>query len=167
VVCPRKAIKTKKEKVGESFVSKVSNNFWLVTGQSKPGVTESGPIVVEVKKRAIELGKKEKADVLILDTAPGTHCSVIQALLGCDKAYAVTEPTPLGSHDLSLILELLKKIEVPAEIVLNKADAGKRELIENVAKKFDVEISIEIPYSEKLMRAYCDKDLKNVVDLIK
>jgi MinD superfamily P-loop ATPase len=166
LVCPQKAIKTKKEKAGESFVNKVNENLWMVTGKCKAGISETGPIVIEVKKRAMKLAEKEKADVLILDTAPGTHCSVIQALLGCDKAYAVTEPTPLGAHDLNLILELLQKIKVPAEIVLNKADVGKRELIEKIAKKLDVKITTEIPYSEELVKAYCEKDLESMVDLI-
>jgi len=166
LVCPQKAISTKKEKAGESFVSKVNDNLWLVTGRSKAGISETGPIVIEVKKRAIELAKKEKADILILDTAPGTHCSVIQALLGSDKAYAVTEPTPLGAHDLSLILELLQKIKVPSEIVLNKADVGRRELIEDISKKFKIRITTEIPYSEELVKAYCERDLQRVVDLI-
>lgn len=166
LVCPQKAIKTKKEKAGESFVNKVNENLWLVTGKCKAGISETGPIVIEVKKRAMQLAEKEKVDVLILDTAPGTHCSVIQALLGCDKAYAVTEPTPLGAHDLNLILELLQKIKVPAEIVLNKADVGKRELIEKIGKKFKTDISIEIPYSEELVKAYCEKDLESMVDLI-
>lgn len=166
VVCPQKAITAKKEKAGESFVSKVDDNLWLVTGRSKAGISETGPIVIEVKRRAAALAKEEAADTLIFDTAPGTHCSVIQALLGVDKAYAVTEPTPLGAHDLSLILELLKKIGAPAEIVLNKSDVGRRQLIEDIAERFGVEISVEIPYSEKLFKAYCEKDLVRVVDLI-
>jgi MinD superfamily P-loop ATPase len=166
VVCPQKAIEMKKEKAGESFVNKVNENSWLVTGRSKAGISETGPIVIEVKKRAMKLAEKEKADVLILDTAPGTHCSVIQALLGCDKAYAVTEPTPLGAHDLSLILDLLKKIGVPAEIVLNKSDVGRRDLIEKIGKKFGVDISKEIPYSEDLVKAYCEKNLEKVVGLV-
>ena len=166
MVCPNKAIKTKKESIGEIFVNRIKN-FWLVTGKSKAGVSETGPIVAEVKKYAIKLAKKEGADFLIIDTAPGTHCSVIQALLGCDKAYAVTEPTPLGAHDLSLILKLLEKIKVSTEIVLNKADIGNREIIERIAKKFDVKISVEIPYSEELIKAYCEKDLEKMVKLVK
>lgn len=166
IVCPTKAIKTKKEKAGESFVNKVNENFWLVTGRSKPGITETGPIVFEVKERAIKFAKNKKVDYIIFDTAPGTHCSVIQALLDVDKAYAVTEPTPLGAHDLSLILELLQKLKVPSEIVLNKADVGNRKEIEKIASKFKTNISIEIPYSEELVKAYCEKDLKRMVKLI-
>jgi len=166
IVCSKKAIKTKTKKSGESFMNKINDNFWLVTGKSKAGITETGPIVSEVKNRAIKFAENKKVDYIIFDTAPGMHCSVIQALLDVDKAYAVTEPTPLGAHDLSLILELLKKIKVPAEIVLNKADVGNRKLIENITKKFLTKISMEIPYSEELIKAYCEKDLERVVGLI-
>lgn len=166
LVCPKKAIKTKKEKVGESFVNKVNDNFWLITGRSKTGVIETGPIVFEVKERAIKFAEEKKVDYIIFDTAPGTHCSVIQALMDVDKAYAVTEPTPLGAHDLSLILKLLQRLKIPSDIVLNKADVGDRKLIEEIGKKFKTKISIEIPYSEELVKAYCEKDLRRVVKLI-
>ncbi|MDI6826728.1 MAG: 4Fe-4S binding protein [Candidatus Aenigmarchaeota archaeon] len=76
IVCPNKAIKTKQEKSGESFINRVNDNFWLITGRSKPGITETGPIVSEVKERAIEFAEDRKADYIIFDTAPGTHCSV-------------------------------------------------------------------------------------------
>jgi len=166
IVCPNKAIKTKRKKAGESFFNKVNDNFWLITGRSKAGVSETGPIVREVKNRAIEFAENNKIDCLILDTAPGTHCSVIQALLDVDKAYAVTEPTPLGAHDLALILELTEKLKIPSEIVLNKFDVGNKKEIENIAKQFNTKISVEIPYSEELVRAYCEKDLNRVVNLI-
>jgi MinD superfamily P-loop ATPase len=166
IVCPNKAIKTKKEVAGESFVNKVNDNFWFLTGRSKPGISESGPIVRQVKDRAIKFAQDNKADYLLIDTSPGSHCNVIQALLGCDKAYAVTEPTPLGAHDLGLILELTRKLKIPSEIVLNKADVGNRKEIKNIAEKFGVEISIEIPYSEELIKAYCNKQLEKMVNLI-
>ncbi len=166
LVCPFKAIKIKKEVCGEIFLNKINENFWLVTGRSKAGVSETGPIVREVKKRAVQVAKEKKAEYLIIDTSPGAHCNVIQALLGAEKAYAVTEPTPLGAHDLSLILELLQKLEIPSEIVLNKCNVGNKKEIEKIAKKFGVKISIEIPYSEELLKAYCEKKLEKMVKLI-
>ena len=162
ITCPNNAIKRKKVIAGESFINKVKENFWLITGKSKIGIAETGPIVREVKKRAIDFAEKINADYLIIDTSPGVHCNVIQALLNCNKVYAVTEPTPLGAYDLEVILELLKKLKIPAEIVLNKADVGNREKIEEIAKKFETKISIEIPYSEELVKAYCNKELEKV-----
>ena len=164
--CSNKAIRIKKKIAGESFVNKINDNFWLITGRSKVGISETGPIVREVKGKVIKFAKEKNADYLIIDTAPGTHCSVIQALLNCDKIYAITEPTPLGSHDLSLILELSRRLKIPTEIVLNKSDVGSKKRTEEIAKKFNTKISVEIPYSEKLVKAYCEKDLGRVVDLL-
>ena len=166
IVCPSKAINVKEEVVGESFTNKVNDNFWLITGRSKVGVSETGPIVRAVRERAMKFAEDVNADYVLIDTSPGTHCNVIQALLGCEKAYVVTEPTPLGAHDLNLILKLTQKLKIPSEIVLNKADIGNRKLIEKIAKKFKVKISIEIPYSEELVRAYCEKDLERMAGLV-
>lgn len=166
LTCPFGAIKPKKKVSGEYFINRISKNFWLITGKAKAGVSETGPIVREVKEKAIEFAKKNHADYLIIDTAPGMHCNVIQALLNVDKAYAVTEPTPLGAHDLSLILQLAEKLKIPVEIVLNKSNVGSKEKIEEIAKKFRTKISVEIPYSEELIKAYCEKKLDRMVDAI-
>ena len=166
IVCPQNAIERRKKIVGRSFEMKINDNLWLLTGMSEPGVSETGPVVKEVRRRAIKLAEKIDADILIIDTAPGTHCNVIQALLGCEKAYVVTEPTPLGSHDAALILELLKIMKVTCEIVLNKADVGDPSLIMKIAEEHAVPVNIRIPYSERLIRAYSEGRLDKVVDLI-
>lgn len=166
IICPNDAIKPEEELAGESFVNKVNKNLWLVTGRSKPGISETGPIVREVKRRAMKLMEELGGDHLIVDTSPGTHCNVIQALLKCGKAYVVTEPTPLGSHDASLILKLLQTMEIPSEIVLNKADVGDRKQIEKIASKFGVSITIQIRYSDELVKAYSQGNLEGMVGLI-
>ncbi|OYT46408.1 4Fe-4S dicluster domain-containing protein [Candidatus Bathyarchaeota archaeon] len=165
-VCPQKAIEREKKPVGEIFETRVDRNLWLITGMSKPGISETGPVVRDVKKRALELAEDVGVDILIVDTAPGTHCNVIQALLGCDKAYVVTEPTPLGAHDASLILELLKIMGISSEIVLNKADVGKESVIEEIAESYGVRITVKIPYSEELVRAYSEGRLGRMVNLL-
>lgn len=153
--CPQKAIGTKKKETGKIFVNKINNNFTLITGEAKPALEETGPVVFKVKEYAIALAKKQKADVILFDTAAGTHCPVITALLDCNFAYAVTEPTPMGAYDLKLILELLKKLKVPAKIILNQADLGKKERVIQALKKFQIKkITEEIPYSKRLVEAY-------------
>jgi len=166
IVCPQNAIGTKKKIVGKTFEMKINDNLWLLTGMSEPGIVETGPVVKEVKKRALELAERIDAEVLIVDTAPGTHCNVIQALLGCERAYIVTEPTPLGAHDAALILDLLKMMEIPSEIVLNKADVGDPNVIKGIAEEYGVQVTIKIPYSERLIRAYSEGKLDRMVDLI-
>ena len=166
IACPENAIGTKEEIIGKTFETKITDNLWLFTGMSEPGIKETGPVVKETKKRALKLAEKIEAEILIVDTAPGTHCNVIQALLGCERAYIVTEPTPLGAHDAALISELLSIMKIPSEIVLNKADVGDQRTIKKIAEEHNIPITIKIPYSERLIRAYSEGRLDKVVNLI-
>lgn len=168
IVCPFGAIKPEKDKIGKVYLNKFQvsrfkiQEFHLVTGVAKAGLEETGPVVAEVKKFALKLAKKIKADVILFDTAPGTHCPVISALLDCDLAYAVTEPTPMGAYDLNLILDLSKKLKIPTKIILNQADLGKKQKVEKIAKKYKIKIDKEIPYSKKIVEAYSKGKLLDI-----
>ena len=161
IVCPYGAIEPQKEETGKIFANRAKDNFWLITGSAKPGLEETGPVVTEVKKFALKFAEKVKADYILFDTAPGTHCPVISALMDCDLAYAVTEPTPMGAYDLNLILDLCKKLRVPAKVILNQADLGDKRKIYPLAKKFGVKVEKEILYSKKLVEAYSKGRLLN------
>jgi len=180
IVCPFGAIKPKKEEVGKIYLNKIPNSkfqipnksqnskfkiqkFYLITGVAKAGLEETGPIVLQTKKFALNFAKKIKADIILFDTAAGTHCPVISALMDCDLAYVVTEPTPMGAHDLNLILDLCKKLKVKAKIILNQADLGNKKRIERIAKKFKIKIEKEIPYSKKIVEAYSKGQLLNFI----
>jgi MinD superfamily P-loop ATPase len=116
------------------------------------GYEEASPIVHATRKFA---GKNEKDyDYIIIDTAAGTHCNAISALIGTDIAFAVTEPTPLGSHDLELILRLLKVLKVPSQRVLNRSDIGKTDLVEEVSRSTGSPIIASVPYSREFLESY-------------
>ena len=121
---------------------------------AKSGLEETGPVVLKTKKFALAFAKEIKAEYVLFDTAAGTHCPVISALMGCDKAYCVTEPTPMGAYDLNLILDLCQKLEIPARIILNQADLGDKKRIQKVAQTFKMKIEKEIPYSEEIVKNY-------------
>ncbi len=152
--CPFGAIKPQKEEVGQIFINRIKNNFWLITGQAKSGLEETGPAVAQTKKFALTVAQQKKIDVVLFDTAAGTHCPVINALLDVDFAYAVTEPTPMGAYDLNLILDLCKKLKIKTKIILNQADLGDKTKIQKIAKQFKITIEKEIPYSKKIVEAY-------------
>jgi MinD superfamily P-loop ATPase len=118
-------------------------------------------VVTEVKNFALKFAEKKKVDYILFDTAAGTHCPVISALLDCDLAYCVTEPTPMGEHDLNLILDLCQKLKVPVKIILNQANLGDKRKIEKIVKKYKIGIEKEIPYSKKLVEAYSKGQLLN------
>ena len=157
-VCPNKAIKFWKKEIGKVYLDKVFN-FWLITGVANSSLEESAPVVKEAKNFALDFANKinnsSKTDTYILfDTAAGTHCPVINALLDVDFAYAITEPTAVGAYDLDLILNLCKKIKIPAKVILNKANLGDKNLIIKILKKHKIKIEKEILYSEELAKKY-------------
>jgi len=161
-ICPHGAIDIEKKLIGQVFKNQVGENFWLVTGQSVGVVDETGPIVTQLRKYIDNLVEKIKPDYILLDTAVGLHCGVIRALLNINLAYAVTEPTPLGAHDLKLILDLLKILQVPGKIVINQADLGNIDLIKKISQKTKTDIAHQINYSKNLVQNYAQGKLNQV-----
>lgn len=146
IACPTGAISEGKRTRG--YVYRGKGEVELVSGEIVPGVEEGSPVVTAVK------GLEGKQDFVVRDTAAGTHCTVIAALLGADLALAVTEPTPLGAHDLELILQLTDKLKVPCKVVLNKAGVGKDSLIDDVLAGRGGEVVARLPYSKDIVRSY-------------
>jgi len=66
----------------------------------------------------------------------------------------VTEPTPLGAHDLELMLKLLKILKLPTKIVLNQYGLGKNHFIEKIARENNIDIKYKIPHSKKVVDFY-------------
>ncbi len=151
LACPTKAISKDKQIIGQIYSGK-NYNINYTGGEMRPGYEEASPIVNALKKFSFQ--KQENYDYILIDTAAGTHCSVISALLGCDLALAVTEPTPLGAADLKLILKLCKKLKVPAVIVLNRADIGDKTLIQEAAEEYNTKIIAEVPYKKEILESY-------------
>ncbi len=168
--CPENAISKDKKKVGSIYHGKKENiNF--VSGELEPN-QPSSEFVVSAINNFVKL-KQDRYDFVVVDTAAGTHCDVISALENCDFAFAVTEPTPLGEHDLKLILQLLKILKIPCFIILNKADVGDKNLIEKTAKKFKTKIIAEIPYKKSILDAYSkgepikDNEIKQIAGFLR
>ncbi len=159
-VCPHQAITSKSQETGEIFRNELSENLTLITGQAKTSVIETASIVRQTKDCAIEIAKKENFGLIIFDTAAGTHCPVVVALLGVDIAVAVTEPTPMGAHDLDLILQLLQKLKIEFKTFLNQSDLGNQDSITTVLKKFGQKTwDGEMLYSKELAKAYAQSVL--------
>ena len=150
IVCPTGAIGKEKKKIGTILKGR-GYGIDLITGEMEIGYEEASPIVHATRKFAEKSGKY---DYIIIDTAAGTHCNAISALIGTDVAFAVTEPTPLGSHDLALMLDLLKVLKIPSNIVLNRADIGKASFVERVSMESGSPIIASIPYSKAFLEAY-------------
>jgi len=149
--CPADAITWGKKEIGRIY-SGLNHDIDLLSGELKINEPVS-EFIVNSLKGIIET-KKKNYDYIIIDTAAGTHCPVIAALEICDTVFAVTEPTPLGCHDLELILQLLKQLGTNPNIILNRSDIGDKGIIVELAKAYDFPIIAEIPYSKEIVDDY-------------
>jgi MinD superfamily P-loop ATPase len=91
--------------------------------------------------------------IVILDAPPGTSCPVVTTIEGSDFCLLVTEPTPFGLHDLSLAVELVQKLEIPAGVVVNRADIGDDKVDAYCAKK-GLPVLMRLPYDQEVAINY-------------
>ncbi|RLF65666.1 MAG: cobalamin biosynthesis protein CobQ [Thermoplasmata archaeon] len=153
--CPEEGAMIKRRRIiGHTYVSTPMRNLTLVTGKLVEGEERAYPVILSAKDRAISEYKSTNARFLIVDTSAGTSNSVAASLKGCEFAIAVTEPTPLGAHDLDLILTLLERLSIRRYVIVNRSGIGPEDDINKIAREHDAEIIGKIPYSEKVIESY-------------
>lgn len=166
LVCPSNAIFWQNKEIGKLFVAKL-NNLDLLSGNLKTNQPVSEFVVNSLNEEIEKI--RNRYDFIIVDTAAGTHCPVIAAFELADKVIAVTEPTPLGAHDLNIILDLLKIINLKCSLIVNRSDLGDIQLIKNLALKFNSKIIFEIPYSKEIANSYSKGfpvKIDNILDVV-
>lgn len=145
--CPATAIKESSKVLGEIFFAE-KDNIKLVGGRLKPGEARSPLVVEALMKYVVEEARNH--DVVVVDCAPGVGSVVTRVLKKANFAIVVTEPTPLGINTLKLSTALLKKLNIPYFVVLNRANIS-REFHEQILKEHNV--VVEIPYDNSLIEA--------------
>jgi MinD superfamily P-loop ATPase len=80
---------------------------------------------------------------------------VITAVKGSDFCVLVTEPTPFGLNDLILAVEVLRKLQVPFGVVINRSDIGDGK-VEDFCRKENARILMKIPFSRKIAVSYSE-----------
>jgi len=162
IVCPENAIKLKKIENATISVGK-AYGFGIVSGQLKMGESGSGRIVMEVKRKAREIARKENAELILVDSAAGIGCPVIASVNGSDYVIAVTEPTPSALSDLKRSLRIVEHFNIACGIVINKHDLNKEfsNKIKRFANKNKIPILGKIPYNKEFVKALVN--LKPVV----
>ncbi len=145
-VCPEEAITEGQREVGvvESG-SRGSMPFEM--GRMRIGEPAAPPLIRSVRD------KIEKGGNAIIDAPPGTSCPVIAAIEGTDFIVLVTEPTPFGLHDLKLAVEVVKELDIPCGVVINRSDLGD-DKVKEYASSEGIPILMEIPFSRDIASAY-------------
>ena len=155
-VCPFRAISPDGRRViGYTYhtpVRKGEASLDLVTGVLREGEEHTPPAVIAARDRAERVARGK--DALIIDTGAGTGNSVSVAVRGAELLIAVTEPTPLGVHDLAAILELAGAMGLRTWVVVNRWGIGAGEGLDEVIREAGVERVVRVPYSRGAVEAY-------------
>jgi MinD superfamily P-loop ATPase len=153
-VCPRQAIGEVGHRLGQ-VATMHSGMITLIEGRLDVGVPMAPPVVQAVKRH---LSRRAPGQVAILDAPPGTSCPVITTLHDVDAVLLVTEPTPFGLHDLSLAVEMVRALQRPFGVVLNRVGVGD-DRVERFCRRERIPILLEIPDDRRIAQAYSRGEL--------
>lgn len=140
IVCPTGALKYVDRKIGVIEEGRKNNSIY------KRGLLDIGePMAVPILK---DLLNSLPEGLNILDSSPGTSCNVVKTLNYTDKAVLVTEPTLFGLTDLKRAVELVKNMDIPLGIVINKYDKDNK-ILDEYIKEQNLNVLGYIPYTKK------------------
>lgn len=146
LVCPTKAISEQNYRIGVIETSH-TGNITLVTGKLDVGVALAPPLIRAVKNTL-------PSDIpVILDAPPGTSCPVIAVIRDSDFVLLVTEPTPFGLHDLTLAVDMVRELNLPFGVLINRMGSGD-DRVHIFCKKEDIPVLAEIPDDRQIAEHY-------------
>jgi MinD superfamily P-loop ATPase len=145
-LCPESAISEEGKGIGVVETGN-SGNVELIQGRLAIGELMAPPIIREVKKHI------NSTSEVIIDVSPGTSCPVVEAVKDSNFCLLVTEPTPFGLNDLSLAVEVVRKLQIPCGVVINRVGV-EDDKVENYCQEQGVPILLKIPLDRKIATLY-------------
>jgi len=145
-ICPEKAITEVDKEIGRIDIGRAGPIRFL-QGILNVGEPMATPVIRKEKRLMAP------SDITILDAPPGTSCPVIETVKGSDFCLLVTEPTPFGLNDLELAAGMVKKMEIPMGVVINRADTGD-EGVKQFCRKQGIPVLMEIPMDRRIAELY-------------
>lgn len=148
LLCPQSAIKEVNKGIGVIEIGN-KDDLQFVHGRLNIGEAMSPPLIRQVKSYI------NPTRTVIIDAPPGTSCPVITAVKRSDFCVLVTEPTPFGLNDLILAVEVLRKLEIPFGVIINRCNIGDGE-VENYCGQEGIIVLMRIPFSQEIAVSYSE-----------
>jgi len=145
-LCPEEAISEVGKEVGVVEIGH-SASIQFAHGKLNVGEAMAPPVIRKVKEGINHEG------AVIIDVSPGTSCPVVESIRGSDFCLLVTEPTPFGLNDLILAVEVVRKLEIPCGLILNRAGVGDRK-VEEYCLKENIPVLLTIPLDTRIAGYY-------------
>lgn len=150
-LCPESAIAEANRQVGVVEIG-YRKNLELVQGRLNTGEPMSTPVIRKAKMYID--GQIDNQRDVIIDVAPGTSCPVVEAVQGSDYTILVTEPTPFGLNDLSLAVEMIRYLNIPCGVVINRSSPSRDSLIEKYCRESEIPVLLKIPFDRDIATLY-------------
>lgn len=138
LVCEAKAI-TEKNKIIGVITEDNSQTPMIRSGKLNIGEESGVPIIHQLLKMP------HSQEVEIIDSPPGTSCSVVESISQADYCIIVGEPTLFSLENLKMVVNLVRGLQIPFGIVINKEHEDDN-LLRAYAKKEKINILQSFPY---------------------
>jgi MinD superfamily P-loop ATPase len=148
MVCPEQAITEVSREVGMLYTC-AADGLDLVYGELNIGEPIATTIIKAVKSR------QDPDGLNIVDAPPGTACPVIETMEHSDYLILVTEPTPFGLHDLEMAVDVVKQLNIPFGVVINRDGIGNED-VRDFCEEKSIPILMRIPFDREIAELYSE-----------
>lgn len=153
-VCPASAISMKESKTGSMVLAETEFGLPLLTAQLEIGEHSTGPLVHELRNRALEEAKEQGVDVVVVDGSPGISCTIIASIVEANYVVVVSEPTPQSLRGAFRAARIAQQFRVHAGFVLNKSMGYPVEdEVEKMLSLMNARLIGKIPYDYAVVEA--------------
>ena len=146
LVCPKHAIGWKERVIGR-IEHGTEGDIDFYQGVLNVGESQAIPVIKALK------GKLQKNKNIVIDAPPGTSCPVIESISGSDYCLLVTEPTPFGLHDLKLAVEVVRHLDIPFGVIINRDGIGDLR-VEQYCHMEHIPVLLKIPEEQRIALLY-------------
>jgi len=127
-------------------------------GTAKPGINFLMGNLIPGSLRTISIQNKMNEyinhdETVIIDSPPGTSCPMVTTVRNSDYCILVTEPTPFGLNDLEISVKVLRKLDIPFGVIINRDGIGDS-CVEEFCSSKNIIILDKIPNDINIARAY-------------
>ena len=162
LACPTKAVSETTRTIGITRQGH-SHGMQVHSGLMRIGEAMAPPLIKAVKTLPLDESPRGGSTTRILDCPPGTACPAVCSLDGADYAVLVSESTPFGLHDLDLAVQLVRHMNIPFGVVLNRDGMGDDRLRAYCSKE-NIPLLAALPHSMEAATVYSRGEL--LVDAI-
>ena len=146
LVCPEGAITEVPRTIGRIYGASVGGMEFR-SGLLNVGEPMATPVIKRLKSHL------DDSKTAILDSPPGTACPVIETMSDADFVILVTEPTPFGLHDLKLAVDVVRMLEIPFGVIVNRMGVGD-DRVQRYCAEQGIDLLMEIPQSQVIAELY-------------